>query len=305
MVDGAQLAHTPHGIASFTSYLAQTDDAPDYLSPRDLLQCSGALRGMPAREARAASRDLLDRSQLSAIAGRPLRALTDGQRRLARFCAVLMGYPRLLILDQPTAGLDLRQRRWVWDLLQQLHTQTGLTTVLATHHLADADSSASRICFIKAGQIAATGAPNALKAQYGSGPRMDVKLHPGAKLGNTARTKLQALGRIVERDAETFALYPNPETLGALAHSIPAPRPVATGKGKGKASQAKAAAPYPAAPSDNDSWLLDRAVLPGSLGHTVEEVFAIVGQQQIMEFWFAPPSLEDVYQKLLGEPPHV
>lgn len=299
IVDGVNLAHTPSGVATFTGYLAQTPDAPSYLAVYDLLVSIGQLRGMPAREARAAGRDLLDRSGLGKVARRALQDLPAGQARLARFCAALMGYPRVLILDEPTEGLDLRQRKWVWEILAQLHQQTGLTTVLATHHIIEAEQCAHRVSFLKAGQILATGSPATLKANYGGGPRMDVKLNAGAKLGTAARARLQTLGRLVERDAEAFMLYPNPELIGPLAQSASVATAIAQ---KVKARSAGQPGPPAIPATGNDSWLLDRPTIPGSLGRSVEEIFAIIGPQQIAEFWFAPPTLEDVYLKLEGEP---
>lgn len=301
IVEGINLAHTPVGIAAFTGFLAQSPDAPAYLAVYDLLVSIGQLRGMPAREARAAARDLLDRSGLGNVARRALRDLPDGQARLARFCAALMGYPRVLLLDEPTEGMDLRQRKWVWEILGQLHQKTGLTTVLTTHHILEAEQCAHRVAFLKAGQIVAMGSPAMLKAQYGGGPRMDVKLNPGAKLGTAARARLQTLGRLVERDAEAFVLYPNPEVIGPLARSGTAATAIAQ-KVKARAAGQLGIPAIPA--TGNDSWLLDRPTIPGSLGRSVEEIFAIIGPQQIAEFWFAPPTLEDVFLKLEGEPSH-
>lgn len=308
LVDDLALPRHPFGIGSFTSYLAQQSEAPDFLRVGELLFYSGRLRGLPAREARAVSRDLLDQSGLAPLHGLPLHAISRGEERLARFCATLLGSPRLLILDEPTVGLDLRQRQWMWEILRQMHQHNNLTTIVATHFIEEIEPHADRVAVLREGRLAAIGTQATLKAHYSKGPRMDLRLVPGATLARTTRLKLEALGELIEREPEFFLLYPKPDTIGSLAMSVPVTtmaQALAKGHKAAKATKAgKLPEPDPAE-LRNDSWLLDRQTsLPGSLGRTVEEIFTIIGPHNIAEFWFAPPTLTDVYLHLTGEDPH-
>jgi hypothetical protein len=112
------------------------------------------------------------------------------------------------------------------------------------------------------------------------------------------RRHLRTLGELVEQNRYTLMLYPNPDVIGTLAQpaSEPAQPRQRTRTNAGKVSNT------PSTPVDMraDSWLLDRSGLPGTLGRTVDEIFAILGAYQISEFWFTPPTLMDVYQHIEG-----
>ncbi len=311
-VDSVDLARNPAGIAPFTSYLAQHSDVPEHLRVGELLFFTGRLRGLPTHTARAISRDLLDQSGLEPVAKQPLHAISRGEERLARFCTALMGSPRLLLLDEPTHGLDFRQRQWVWDVIRQMQ-QGGVTVIVATHHIEEIEPLATRLAFLRDGKIIALGDITKLKERYSRGPRMDLKLLPGTTLGNVTKLKLESLGTVIEHEPGVFSLYPRPDTLGgsAIVGSIPVStmaQALAKGRrGRKKKDAAAAAAPAasPPAPITDDSWLLDRTIsLPGTLGRTIEEIFTIIGSQNVAEFWFAPPTLTDVYLHLTGEAPY-
>ena len=305
-VAGAELPTYPKGTGHFTSYVAQTSDAPEQLRVGELLTLSGRLRGLNGKVAHAASQELLNQSGLAPLVARPLHSLSRGEERLARFCAALIGAPRLLLLDEPTAGMDLRQRQWVWEMLHQMQRAGDLTIVFVTQQMDEIDAHAQRLAFLRDGQLVALGDLAQLKDRYGKGPRMDLRLTPGATLTAPTRAKLEALGDLVERDPTSYLLYPKPDALGSLARpsfSVPVTTMAQALK---KASRPKKATttPTPAvsAPVGDDAWLLDRQInLPGSLGRTVEEIFTVIGPQNIAEFWFAPPTLADVYLRLTGE----
>jgi ABC-type multidrug transport system ATPase subunit len=310
-VDSVDLTRNPAGIAPFTAYLAQHTDVPEHLHVGELLFFAGRLRGLPAHTARAVSRDLLDQSGLEPVAKQPLHGISRGEERLARFCTALMGSPHLLLLDEPTSGLDFRQRQWVWDVIRQMQ-QGGVTIIVATHHIEEIEPLASRLAFLRDGKIVALGDITKLKERYSRGPRMDLRLVPGTTLGNVTRLKLESLGTVVEHDPGVFSLYPRPDTIGgSIVASIPVTtmaQALAKGrKGRKKKDAAAAALPVTSPPAtlNEDAWLLDRTIsLPGTLGRTIEEIFTIIGSQNVAEFWFAPPTLTDVYLNLTGEEPN-
>ena len=311
-VDDIDTRYNLPPLPAFVSYLSQAPEALDHVSLQQLLFLAGALRNMPPAESRQAARDLLERCDLAPLARRPLGQLAAGQRQLARFCAALMGYPRLLVLDEPTTGMEPIQRRWVWDLLKLLHQQTGITTVVVTHDLDAIDHIVDRVGFLRAGQLVAVGTPATLKEHYGNGPRLEVRLAVGEQLLASVQQRLKGLGELViTDDSAGFILYPSAETLGQLARSVPMPSAPPTaappakaakatkgGRGKGRAATNVTTAVAVAEPA-NDTWLLDRQMpVPGTLGRTIEAIFAIVGPERIAECWFAPPSLDDVYARL-------
>ncbi len=289
-IEGQPIAASVPPVQTYISYLGQTSDVPDSLTASEALYFTGVLRGMPPGEARTAGRDLLDRCQLADVARKTLHALDPGRRQMLRFATALMGYPHVLVLDEPTAALDLTQRQLAWEILEQVHKQTGMTTILATRDVAGAESHAHRFAFLKQGRLVAIGTPDALNERYGNGPRMDVTLAPGSKLTVDMRRRLGKLGTLSEGDAGAFTLFPNPDVIGTLAKSVPLKQKKSASTGASSSRQLATV---------DDSWLLDRSALPGTLGRTVEEIFAIVGQTNLAEFWFSPPSLVDVYQRLI------
>lgn len=305
-VDGVDLARHASQITPFTSYLAQHTDVPDYLSVQELLFFVGRLRGLPIGTTRAVARDLLDQSGLEPVAHQPLHAVSRGEERLARFCAALMGAPRLLLLDEPTAGLDFRQRQWVWDVIRQMQ-QNGVTAIVATHHIEEIEPIASRMAVLRDGRIIALGTITTLKERFSRGARMDLRLVEGATLGNVTRVRLETLGDVEELEPGVFSLYPKPDMIGgSVVASIPITtmaQALAKGRRGRKKAQQQAPIPMPTQVMINeDAWLLDRTInLPGTLGRTIEEIFTTIGPQNIAEFWFAPPTLTDVYLHLTGE----
>ena len=293
IVNGVNVAQNDPPVQVSANYLPQTPDIPSALTASELLYFTGTLRGMVSKEARSASGDLLDRAGLTAVARRPLATVTQAQQQLVRVCAAMMGYPHLLVLDDPMRDLDQTQREWLWKLLRQLHSETAMTTIIVTRDLAEAARSVTHIAFLRQGQLSAVGTPATLEEQFGVGPRMDMRLKPGTRLTEEMRRRLRTLGELAEHEQNALVLFPKPDVIGALA------QPVTPAKVRLN-SRKLAATPSTTTDMRADSWLLDRQVLPGSLGRTVEEIFTIIGAERITEFWFSPPTLADVYQRLEG-----
>jgi ABC-2 type transport system ATP-binding protein len=293
-IEGKLPAEQARITPTFATYLAQQDDAPDALAPSEWLFFLGALRGMSAQDASAAAKDLLDRCSLSGSTRRPIRQLTAGQRQMVRFCAALMGYPHLLILDDPTRALDPAQKAQVWTLIDQMHHQTGIGMVVIARDLDDIARLADRVMFLRQGQMVALDTPAALVARYGGGPRIEITLNPGARLTSDMQRWLRPLGQIAASDGSHITFLPRPDLVSGPQPSAPA-------------RAAKRAASRATSGDDafGESWLLDSPTnLPGSTGRVITDVFSIIGQAQIAECWVLPPTLHDVYRQLEGSSPH-
>jgi len=291
-IAGVATTHNHPAIQQQTNYLPQVAASPPFLTVLDLITTSGTLRGMPKREARSAAQDLLERAHVSELARNRFSTITTAQQQVVRCCSAFMGYPHLLILDEPTAHMDPTQRRWLWDLLKRLHVETGVSIMVTSQDIAEVERYASMVMLLNHGTVIALGTPTVLKEKFAPGPRMDVRLKPTTQVSAEMRRKLQAIGTLTEPEPQMIVLYPNASAIGSLAKSVPIPVPV-----KAKKTAKVGATTVTTSPSDltADSWLLDSQPLPGSLGQTVEDIFAIIGRQQIVEFWFSPPTLTDVY----------
>jgi ABC-2 type transport system ATP-binding protein len=111
------------------------------------------------------------------VAGKRLGGFSGGMQRRVDLAAALMHLPEVVFFDEPTEGLDPRARTAIWDALDQLRRRLGITVVLTTHYMDEADRLCDRIGIIDRGSIVAEGTPGALKAAVGTDSLEDVYLH--------------------------------------------------------------------------------------------------------------------------------
>jgi ABC-2 type transport system ATP-binding protein len=137
-----------------------------FLTCEETLDYHGGYFGMPRNERRERSRELLDAFSLTAKKDDRTRTLSGGMKRRLVLARALMHRPRLLILDEPTAGVDVELRLELWRYVERINGE-GTTILLTTHYLEEAEQLCDRIAFIGEGQIAATGSTGELADQYG------------------------------------------------------------------------------------------------------------------------------------------
>jgi oleandomycin transport system ATP-binding protein len=142
---------------------ATVDEA---LTGEENLLLTGTLYGLSSEARRRRAADLLGRFDLTDAAQRPARTYSGGMRRRLDLAASLMGDPQVLFLDEPTTGLDVRTRNALWEEVRSIAGR-GVTVVLTTQYLEEADALASRISIIDAGRVVAEGTPAELKATVG------------------------------------------------------------------------------------------------------------------------------------------
>lgn len=131
------------------------------------LRFAARLWDIPARLAGARITALLDQFGLAERRDVPVRALSGGQRRSADIARGLLAEPRLLFLDEPTAGLDPHARRALWDSIHRLRAERGVTVFLTTHYVAEAEPC-DRVALLDRGRFAALGTPAELKRRAGT-----------------------------------------------------------------------------------------------------------------------------------------
>jgi oleandomycin transport system ATP-binding protein len=157
-------AYQVRQLIGLTGQYASVDDG---LSGRNNLVMIGRLLGMSRGDAKSRATELLRRFELEDAAARPASTYSGGMRRRLDLAASLVGRPRILFLDEPTTGLDPRSRNEVWAIVRGL-TADGVTVLLTTQYLEEADQLAHDITVIDHGKVIATGTPDQLKAQAGS-----------------------------------------------------------------------------------------------------------------------------------------
>jgi ABC-2 type transport system ATP-binding protein len=165
---------TPQVAARTAAYLAQEETALLDLTAARAVELTGRLRGMTKHDAVRSTRDLVDELGLGALAGRPLVRLSGGQRRLATVATALIGERPLLVLDEPTTGLDTAARRAVWAALDRRRTANGATVVLVTHNVLEAETVLDRVAVFDQGRVIACDTPGRLKAAVSDDVRLDL-----------------------------------------------------------------------------------------------------------------------------------
>ncbi len=137
-----------------------------FLTAEETLDFHGGYFGMPKRERRERTKELLETFSLTEKRDERTRTLSGGMKRRLILARALMHRPRLLILDEPTAGVDIELRLELWHYVQRIN-QEGTTILLTTHYLEEAEQLCNKIAFIADGQIAAQGTSEALAGRYG------------------------------------------------------------------------------------------------------------------------------------------
>jgi oleandomycin transport system ATP-binding protein len=161
--DVGRQAHQVRQMIGLTGQYASVDEG---LSGTNNLIMIGRLLGESRARARSRAGELLERFDLTEAAGRPVKTYSGGMRRRLDLAASLVGRPRVLYLDEPTTGLDPRSRSDVWGMIRAL-VADGVTVLLTTQYLDEADQLAHDIVVIDHGQVIATGTPDELKDKAG------------------------------------------------------------------------------------------------------------------------------------------
>lgn len=171
---GHDLVRHPGRAARLLAYLGQESTALDELTVALAAETTARLRGLDARAARRERDAVLDELGLGAVAGRPLARLSGGQRRLACVAAALVGERPLLVLDEPTSGMDPVARRAVWAAVDRRRLERGATVVLVTHNVIEAETVLDRVAVVDRGRVIACDTPGGLKALIGDDVRLEL-----------------------------------------------------------------------------------------------------------------------------------
>ncbi|WP_019146406.1 ATP-binding cassette domain-containing protein [Aeromicrobium massiliense] len=194
-VAGVDVLADPDGVRSRIGLSGQYAAVDEHLTGYENLEMVGRLYGMPRARAGRRARELLERFDLADAGDRPAKTYSGGMRRRLDLAGALVAEPPVLILDEPTTGLDPRSRQQMWSVIRDL-VSSGATLLLTTQYLEEADLLADDIVVIDHGRAIAQGTADELKSQTG-GERIEVVVADPARRGDAAQVLATvALGEV-------------------------------------------------------------------------------------------------------------
>ncbi|MEV8525785.1 ATP-binding cassette domain-containing protein [Streptomyces sp. NPDC052000] len=212
VVAGIDVLKHPNEVRRSIGLSGQFAAVDEYLTGRENLQMVGRLYQMNGKAAKARAGELLDRFNLADAADRPAKTYSGGMRRRLDLAAALVVSPPVMFMDEPTTGLDPRNRQQLWEVIQEL-VAGGTTLLLTTQYLEEADRLAHDICVVDHGKVIARGSSDQLKARTG-GERVEVVVHQGDQI-TPAREVLAGFGKGVVKVEEHTRRLTVPVTGGA------------------------------------------------------------------------------------------
>jgi lipooligosaccharide transport system ATP-binding protein len=181
----------------------QQDTLDNELTVRDNLYIYGRYFGLSRAELRPRIDELLDFAQLTDRASSRVEPLSGGMKRRLTIARSLINNPELLLLDEPTTGLDPQARHVLWDRLYRLKQQ-GVTLVLTTHYMDEAEQLCDRLVVMDGGRIVAEGSPQSLIAEYSTREVAELRFAPGANSDAGAR-----LSHVIDGARERVEVLPD------------------------------------------------------------------------------------------------
>jgi ABC-2 type transport system ATP-binding protein len=164
-VAGIDVLREPDRVRRVIGTVGQTVAVDREATGRENLELAGRIHGLGGRPLRQRVDELLARFGLGEAADRMGRTYSGGMRRKLDVAIGLIHRPQVLFLDEPTTGLDPEARAELWAEVSRLAREDGLTILLTTHYLEEADRLASRLAIVDRGRVVATGSPDELKAE--------------------------------------------------------------------------------------------------------------------------------------------
>ena len=208
-IDGVDALKDPRSVRRRLGYVAQEVAIDKILTGRELLQLQGDLFHLPRRLRDEQIDDLIDRLAMNEWVDRRCGTYSGGMRRRLDLAAGLLHRPKLLVLDEPTVGLDIESRAAIWELLREL-VRDGTGILLSSHYLEEVEALADRMAIIDAGRVIAEGTPEGLKQRLG-GDRVTLRIREFSDAAEAERVSallqpLDGVQQVVVNRAQGFSL---------------------------------------------------------------------------------------------------
>jgi ABC-2 type transport system ATP-binding protein len=213
-VRGFDIVKEKDGVRRSIGLVFEEEAVDTYLTGKQNLDFAARMYNLPkqVREKRVA--EVLKTVGLEAHADTQVNDYSGGMLRRLEIARGMLTYPNVLFLDEPTIGLDVQTRRYVWDYIRQVNKERGITVLLATSYLDEADYLCNRIAIIDEGKIIVTGTPEELKASVGE-DLITIKLSNGSEEDFVARLREMNWVKNIEKNG-SLVLSMKDRSVGVL-----------------------------------------------------------------------------------------
>jgi len=208
-INEIDLVKQPRQIRELIGYVAQEISLDKILTGRELLDFQADLYHIPKTKKLERIQDLIIKLDMENWIDRKCGTYSGGMKRRIDLAAGLLHLPKVLILDEPTVGLDIESRNIIWDLLKNLKND-GMTIILSSHYLNEIDYLADTVVIINDGQVIDQGNPNYLKNKLG-GERISLKVREFSSQDESEKvkeilSKIDGISQIVVNAAQGYSL---------------------------------------------------------------------------------------------------
>jgi lipooligosaccharide transport system ATP-binding protein len=210
-VEGFDVRREARRIRSLIGVVPQENNLDPDLGVRQNLTTYARFFRLPRARAEARTDELLNFIGLNARHAARVEELSGGMKRRLMIARALLHEPRLLVLDEPTTGLDPQVRQEIWQRLEELRRETELTILISTHYMDEAERLCDRLLVIDRGRIVAQGTPRELVARYFAPYALEVR--DAADLPLLSDDETESKVRAIERSGAHLYFAPSPELL--------------------------------------------------------------------------------------------
>lgn len=210
-LNGISINEHPDYAKDVVGFLPQTALSMRYIEVDRALIYTGCLRGQSEQEAREQAANLIKELEMEPFAKQFVDNLSGGMLRLTNFAMALMGDPKFLILDEPTNELDPHKRSLVWNLIKRLNEEKGVTCILVTHNVLEAEKVVHRVAVMQDGKIVALGTPGELKERSHGNIRLGFQYRDGVEPDEEKIQHLTTLGTMEEVRDKQYNLHLAPD----------------------------------------------------------------------------------------------
>ena len=208
-VAGINVLKDPRSVRSEIGYVAQEVAVDKILTGLELLQLQGDLYHLNSTDRDSRITELIERLDMKSWINRRCGSYSGGMKRRLDLASGLLHKPRLLVLDEPTVGLDIESRSAIWNLLRELKSQ-GTTILLSTHYLEEVEALADQMAIIDEGCVIAEGSPEGLKQKLG-GDRVTLRVREFSDEYESSKVRdllvnVEGVRQVVVNRAQGFSL---------------------------------------------------------------------------------------------------